>query len=443
VERTPSLQERVGISKTAVIVVDMQNDFVDPDGANSRWWRRRASAEPTDLSGMTRLQGQVVTAIDRLVASARVAGVPVIWARTVNSAQTNARFWLSENQVLCQAGSWGCEIIGQLTPAERELVVTKTRHSAFFATPLDSILRRGQIETVVVAGTATHGCVEATVRDAMTLDYWAVVLGDCCGQADHPAHEQALVRMDRLFGIATDSPRVIAAWQGTLRTAHGRPAGGRRRPGADTMTSGAGRPKVVYLVVCGAPRAARAGELVERLSAAGWTTCVIASPQAVKFIDVARLERLTGYPVRSAYKDPGTPDLLPPPDALVVCPATFNSVNKAALGVSDTLALGLITGALGAGLPLVIAPALSAHQAAHPAFTRSVETLRSAGATVIYGDGAYTPVMPGESETGYRWETVLEALASASTSGAQASRRTLPSSDLAMASTVTNRRGTL
>jgi nicotinamidase-related amidase len=231
VARNPTLEQRITIGHTALLVIDMQNDFVGREGANWRWWQRRAAVEPVDLTGMARLSEDVVRNVGALVETARVVGVPVVWSRTVNTPQTNARFWLSENQILCQAGTWGAEIIPQFTPAAGELIVTKTRHSAFFATPLDSVLRRAGIETVVVTGTATHGCVESTVRDAMTLDYWTVVLGDCCGQADQVGHEVALTRMDRLFGIATDSARVIAAWEAvrsTLAVARdGAPAGSR------------------------------------------------------------------------------------------------------------------------------------------------------------------------------------------------------------------------
>jgi phosphopantothenoylcysteine synthetase/decarboxylase len=175
--------------------------------------------------------------------------------------------------------------------------------------------------------------------------------------------------------------------------------------------SGAPSRRVVYVVVCAAPRARRTAELVDLFVADGWTACVIATPDAVKFLDVGELERRSGFPVRSAYKQPDAPDVLPPPDAIVVCPATFNTTNKAALGIADTLALGLITEALGAGRPLVFAPAVTAHQAAHPAFERSIETLRGAGATVIYGEPVYTPVTPGEAETGYPLDAVVQALA--------------------------------
>lgn len=167
---------------------------------------------------------------------------------------------------------------------------------------------------------------------------------------------------------------------------------------------------VLYVIVCGAPRARRVGELVTEAQDEGWDVCVIATPAALKFIDRTLLEQQTGHPIRSAFKDPDEPDVLPPADAIIVCPATFNTVNKSAAGIADTLALGLITEAVGAHLPLVLAPALTSTQATHPAFDGSVALLREEGVVVLYGSGVYEPIQPGETEKDYPFRITLEAL---------------------------------
>jgi hypothetical protein len=131
----------------------------------------------------------------------------------------------------------------------------------------------------------------------------------------------------------------------------------------------------------------------------------------LKFIDRPALEQQTGFPVRSAYEQPGTADdPLPPPNAMLVCPATFNTINKWAYGLADTLALALLTEAIGLELPLVAAPALNSAQAAHPAFERSVAALREMGVTVLYGPGVYEPGPPGTGGRPYDWELPLRAL---------------------------------
>lgn len=167
---------------------------------------------------------------------------------------------------------------------------------------------------------------------------------------------------------------------------------------------------VLYLIVCAAPRARNTPSLVALLQEAGWDVCVIATPQAVAFLDVATAEEMTGHPVRAHYKHPDEPDVLPLAEAMVVCPATFNTINEWALGISDTLALGLLTEAVGLPLPLVAAPSLNNAQEAHPAFAQSVERLRALGVTVLYGKGVYEPTVPGTGGRDYPWHLILDAL---------------------------------
>jgi phosphopantothenoylcysteine synthetase/decarboxylase len=148
----------------------------------------------------------------------------------------------------------------------------------------------------------------------------------------------------------------------------------------------AGGGRVLYVVACGGYPAQRLPEFVAHAQAAGWTVCAVATPSATRFVDVARLAEVTGYPVRSEYKRPGEPDVLPPPDAVVVAPATFNTINKIVTGISDTLALGLVNEALGAGLPIVLAPYPNSALAGHPAYAASVATLREWGARLVFGE---------------------------------------------------------
>jgi phosphopantothenoylcysteine synthetase/decarboxylase len=146
----------------------------------------------------------------------------------------------------------------------------------------------------------------------------------------------------------------------------------------------------------------------------GWETCVIVTPKALAFIDKEALETQTGYPVRSEYKQPGTPDVLPKSDAVIVAGASFNTINKWALGITDNLALGIITEAPGLGLPVVLLPFVNQALAEHPAYNQSLETLRKAGVTVLSGPDVYEPHPAGTGEERlrtYPWELALEAVA--------------------------------
>lgn len=177
--------------------------------------------------------------------------------------------------------------------------------------------------------------------------------------------------------------------------------------------SAADRGPVLYVITCATPVAAEVGRLVALGQERGWRVCVVATPSAVRFVDRAAIEAQTGFPMRHEYKQPGTPDLLPPADAMVVGGASFNTVNKWALGISDTLALGLLTEAVGLGIPLAVLPFVNTALAAHPAFSRSVELLRSAGVTILIGPDGYRPHPPQQGSAylpDYPWHLALDAV---------------------------------
>jgi phosphopantothenoylcysteine synthetase/decarboxylase len=147
---------------------------------------------------------------------------------------------------------------------------------------------------------------------------------------------------------------------------------------------------------------------------AGWDVCAILTPKAFNFTNAGALETLTGHPVRSEYKHPDAPDVLPAPDAIIVAPGTFNTINKWALGIADTLALGLLTEGIGKGLPIVVLPSLNLAQAKHPAWSWSVERLQSCGVKILLGRDGFEPGEPGMggARVGeYPWNRATEALA--------------------------------
>ncbi|GAB3812234.1 flavoprotein [Micromonospora zhanjiangensis] len=136
---------------------------------------------------------------------------------------------------------------------------------------------------------------------------------------------------------------------------------------------------VLYVIACGSPLAGRVGRLVDLGQRDGWDVCVIATPDGRKFLDEPALVRQTGHPVRTGYKQPDDPDVLPPADAIIVGPATVNTINKWAAGITDTLALGLLVEAQGRGVPIVAMPFTNAAMAVHPAFREGLARLRDWG----------------------------------------------------------------
>ncbi|HWB38498.1 MAG TPA: flavoprotein [Rugosimonospora sp.] len=175
---------------------------------------------------------------------------------------------------------------------------------------------------------------------------------------------------------------------------------------------------VLYAVTCGSPVAQRVGTLVDLARQDGWDVCVVCTPDGRKFIDTVALARQTGHPVRSAYKNPGDPDVLPDPDAIIIAPATVNTVDKLAGGIADTLALGLVIEAWGRGVPVVVLPYTNSAMAAYPAFLESVERLRSWGFRVLFGPDVVDLHDPGAGAADdmmdrFPWRLALDALASA------------------------------
>jgi phosphopantothenoylcysteine synthetase/decarboxylase len=170
---------------------------------------------------------------------------------------------------------------------------------------------------------------------------------------------------------------------------------------------------VLYLIACGSRPAADLPDFIEYAQRAGWTVCAIATPSALKFIDMPRVQAITGWPVRYDYKQPDEPDALPAPHAYLVAPATFNTINKWAVGASDTLALGLLNEALGLRMPTLAVPFINRGLAQHPAFIRAVHDLGKAGVDLLYDPARYPLPIPNQGPTSrdmFPWDAVRQAL---------------------------------
>ncbi|OKI77700.1 flavoprotein [Micromonospora sp. CB01531] len=173
------------------------------------------------------------------------------------------------------------------------------------------------------------------------------------------------------------------------------------------------RRRVLYVIACGSPLARNVGRLVDLAQQDSWDVCVVTTPDGAKFVDRASLARQTGHPVRTHYKNPGDPDVLPPADAMLVCPATVNTVNKWAAGIADTLALGLLIEAQGLAVPIAAVPYTNSAMAAHPAFRASLDRLREWGVRMVFGDHVVPLHPPGTGERhvdAFPWEVGLAAL---------------------------------
>ena len=207
-----SLSEVVDPGHTAVVVVDMQNDLVSPDGVGGR------------AGGNVSAQQAIIPALQRLLDAARGAGARVVYVRLVTEQNyaTMHPSWLYRYRVMdwvklpldrrLPEDGWGGEVVEEITPQSGDLVVKKHRESAFIGTELDQVLRSNGVRSVIVVGTATGGCVQATAQDAQWLDYYAVVARDCVPGGASRRNQVGLA----LMAEACDTPtaeEIIALWE--------------------------------------------------------------------------------------------------------------------------------------------------------------------------------------------------------------------------------------
>lgn len=170
--------------------------------------------------------------------------------------------------------------------------------------------------------------------------------------------------------------------------------------------------RVLYLVGCAAPPLQYIDRPIRTAQDAGWQVCLGLTPTAAEWMAdrVPALEELTGRPVRCAKRRLGESSPWPEQTVSVVAPATLNTVNAAALGLTPNWATGHMVEAIGKRRPLVVMPCVNSAYATHPQFDRSVETLRRAGVKVLYGAGGFVPHEPGEgSAEAYPWHLALES----------------------------------
>jgi phosphopantothenoylcysteine synthetase/decarboxylase len=172
--------------------------------------------------------------------------------------------------------------------------------------------------------------------------------------------------------------------------------------------------RVLHLFICGAGPAKQVQDLIALAHNDGWDVYCIATQSAVEhFLDMGSLAELTNHPVRTTYRKPGhTPT--PPPDAVIVAPATYNTINKWAAGIADTYALTQLAELTGLGIRIVVLPFVNQALARNQAFTQSVETLRDAGVRILLGPGLFEPHPPRTGDTAlknYPWNLAIELAA--------------------------------
>lgn len=206
-----TLGELVNPQSAALVLVDLQNDLVGEGGIVDR----RGEGREAKLRGLVPNTAEVVR-------RGREVGATIVYlrySRTVDhkhESPASLRWMLMKrgftaDHVSAVEGTWGAEVISALAPMAGDTVIDKRRPSGFFGTDLDGILRARRIQTVILAGVSTHGCVEATARDAELRDYYVVLLEDCVGAYNDDLHRAAVAVMASRYEVV-DSRVLLAVW---------------------------------------------------------------------------------------------------------------------------------------------------------------------------------------------------------------------------------------
>ena len=200
------LDELLDTAHTALIMVDMQHDFIEPDGAFGKLGidlSMYAESRPRlgALLGAARRSGSLIVHLQNTMLPQRIGDSPAY-----------IRFNLRMHAAARRGGppllytltdTPGHEFAPEFAPRADEVVVRKYRSSGFWGTHLDMVLRSNGIKTVVFGGCTTEGCVESSARDAMFNDYYVVIAEDCVASDDRAQHAASMLLMRHRFDMAT------------------------------------------------------------------------------------------------------------------------------------------------------------------------------------------------------------------------------------------------
>ena len=209
----------INLQRTVVIVIDMQNAFISKGGMFDLWDR--------DVSK----NQEVIQPIKKITEAARAKGVKVVYTAAEyqlglhDTGGPNSPNWYKSTlpsyrehpewrDKLVFHGTWGADIVDELTPQEGDILVTKTKYSAFFGTNLDIILKTLDAKYLVFVGVATNICVEASIRDAYYREYFPILVADSAMYSGPACTQEATIyNVQRCYGWVTTTQNIVNAME--------------------------------------------------------------------------------------------------------------------------------------------------------------------------------------------------------------------------------------
>jgi ureidoacrylate peracid hydrolase len=209
------------IGRSALIIVDMQNDFVHPDGG----FACMAREKPEAGIDMPFIMG-TIPRVKQLANGFRKAGRPVVYiAHVVKPDYSDAQFpfWRlgispGGNRTFIVEGTWGAQIVDDLKPQDGEHLIVKKGFGGFSNTPLDTILRNLGVTTCVVSGVTTCVCVSTTVRGGVEHNYRMILVNDAVAEVSRDTHDAELKTIARIFADVKTTDEVLAMLSGVTPT---------------------------------------------------------------------------------------------------------------------------------------------------------------------------------------------------------------------------------
>ncbi|MHA1859757.1 MAG: cysteine hydrolase family protein [Candidatus Asgardarchaeia archaeon] len=180
-------------SNLCLIIIDMQNDFVEPDA-------------PTGCEGAL----EIVENVKALLKLVHEKGIPVIYTQELHRPDgSDFGIELEKEPRHCIEGSRGAEIVEELKPNLKDYLITKRRYSTFHGTDLEILLKGLHTDTLIIAGVATNVCVRATCQDAKQLNYHVIVPEECVAGTTVEAHKANLKDIQDFYGEVMPLKEVI------------------------------------------------------------------------------------------------------------------------------------------------------------------------------------------------------------------------------------------
>jgi len=201
------LAQKITVSHTAALVTDMQNVYC------AEGYPEGSGIDKTAIRSM-------IPRLQQFLTQLRKKNLTIVFVGTV---MNEGDFSLPIKELCirhygkevayCRRNSWEAEFIPEIQPGANEMVIEKTRYSAFFKTDLDARLAELGIATLIVTGVGTNVCVETTCRDGFMHDYYIVVPGDLVATTDNKLHHSSLMNLDRYFATVTSSKEILQLWE--------------------------------------------------------------------------------------------------------------------------------------------------------------------------------------------------------------------------------------